>query len=457
MTSPYLSVRDSQVLPQAADIEGNPVEELSRAIRKAHLRIGPFLALMFAVSILDRSNVGFSKEALRMDVHIGDTAYALGAGIFFVGYAVFEVPSNFILQRVGAKKWLSSIMIAWGIASALMMFVHNETSFYLLRFLVGVTEAGFSPGVVLYSTYWFPSRERGKALGIYYMGLPASLTLGSVLSGWLMQVMNGYLGIRNWQWMFLIEGMAASIVGVIAFFFLSDRPSEAKWLTAKERASLELALSREEQQRQPHSPRGSLAALADFQVLRFIAIYFTIQVGIYGTIFYLPSRLSLLTGSALDSRIGLLIAIPWLVALLSLPLITALADRRGEHRLFATALLSLATLGMAASIESSHLSLTLLAFCIAATGFVVVQPLFWTLPTAYLRGSAAATGIAVIGSFGNLGGFVAPTFKTFIEKLSRNQNAGTLALACITMAGAALLAHTSLNNASEGPTTRRGE
>jgi MFS family permease len=440
MASPHSSAPDLALSPGVASFDrAASAQDLARAVRKAHLRIGPFLALMFAVSILDRSNVGFGKEALSIDAHIGDSAYALGAGIFFIGYAVFEVPSNFILQRVGARKWLSCIMIAWGIASALMMFVHDDASFYLLRFIVGVTEAGFSPGVVLYSTYWFPSRERGKALGIYYMGLPASLMLGSVLSGWLMETMNGYLGLRNWQWMFLIEGVAASVVGIIAFFFLDSRPCEARWLTIRERAALEFALSCEEEQKRSHSPKDSLAALVDSQVLRFIAIYFAIQVGVYGTIFYLPSRIALLSGTAINSRIGLLVAVPWLCALVSLPFITGLADRWGKHRSFAALLLLLATLGTAASIESAYLSLTLLAFCIASIGFVVVQPLFWTLPTAYLRGSAAGTGIAVIGSFGNLGGFVAPTLKTITEKLLHSRNAGTLALAWITLAGVVLL------------------
>src|ERR1700712_4233702 len=194
-------------------------QPLASAVRKARLRLTPFLALMFALSMLDRSNVGFVKQALQVDSNIGNAAFALGAGIFFIGYAVFEIPSNMMLHRVGAKVWLSRIMVTWGLASAAMMFAHNETAFYVLRFILGVAEAGFSPGVILYSTYWFPARERGKALGIYYFGVPVALVLGSPLSGYLMEVMGGFLGLRNWQWMFLIEGFAASIVGVIAFFF----------------------------------------------------------------------------------------------------------------------------------------------------------------------------------------------------------------------------------------------
>src|ERR1700761_626189 len=193
-------------MPAVANSQVAIAGPLQSAVRKARARLGPFLALMFSIAILDRSNVGFAREALRVDSHIGDAAFALGAGIFFIGYGLFEVPSNLILHRVGAKVWLSRIMITWGLASAAMMFAHGERSFYLLRFLVGAAEAGFSPGVVLYTTYWFPNRERSRALGVYYMGLPAALALGSALSGALMQAMGGVLGLRNWQWMFLIEG-----------------------------------------------------------------------------------------------------------------------------------------------------------------------------------------------------------------------------------------------------------
>ena len=322
----------------------SPNVALDSATRKAHLRLGTFLGLMFAISILDRSNVGFAKEALRVDAHIGDMAYALGAGIFFIGYSGFEVPSNLILHRVGARVWLSRIMVTWGIASALMMLVRNESSFYLLRFLVGLAEAGFSPGVVLYSTYWFPERERGKALGTYYMGLPAAMVFGSVLSGTLMQVMQGYLGLRNWQWMFLIEGAAASIVGVIAFFVLVSRPRDARWLTVAEREALERQLLHEESQRKSTSPGTALAAFWDLRVVRFIAIYFTVQFGTYGVIFYLPSRIAGLAGTQINSRVGLLVAVPWLCALLALPLITGVADKTGLHKQFAILTLFLLTL-----------------------------------------------------------------------------------------------------------------
>ena len=412
---------------------------VARALQKARLRLGPFVALMFAISILDRSNVGFAKDALRADVHIGDAVFAVGAGIFFIGYALFEIPSNLILHRVGARIWLSRIMVTWGIASAMMLLVHGALSFYLLRFLVGLAEAGFSPGIILYATYWFPARERGRFLGIYYIGLPIALTLGSALSGVLMEKMNGYLGLRNWQWMFLIEGLLASLIGVVAYFVLPNKPSNASWLNPEQRDALTLAISLEDAGKKAHSPADSIAALRDGLVLRFVLIYFAIQVGIYGVIFYLPSRISQLSGTQMNAMTGMLVAIPWLCALISLPLITGWADRVRKHRQFALLSLLLAAIGLTGSAQATQLPMTLLAFSLATIGFVVVQPLFWNLPSSYLRGTAAAAGIAMIGACGNLGGFVAPTLKTAAEKFFHNPQSGMLVLASVAFCGVLLL------------------
>ncbi|MDQ0141352.1 MFS transporter [Cupriavidus necator] len=414
-------------------------DPLASAVSKARLRLAPFLALMFALSMLDRSNVGFVKQALMADSNIGNAAYALGAGIFFIGYAIFEVPSNLILHRVGAKVWLSRIMITWGLASAAMMFAHDETSFYVLRFILGVAEAGFSPGVILYSTYWFPASQRGKALGVYYFGLPVALVLGGPVSGLLLDVMGGQLGLRNWQWMFIIEGLAASVVGVIAFFYLVSKPRAAKWLNADEKAALEAAIAAEDKQKIAHGPATALSALGNWQVLRFVAIYFAIQVSVYGVIFYLPTRISELTGTAIGAKVGLLTAIPWFCALIALRVITGMADAKGKQREFAIAMLAMAATGIALSTLGHELVPVLLAFCLATVGFVVVQPLFWTLPTAYLSGTAAASGIALIGALGNLGGFIAPTLKTAVESAFHSQQAGMLALAIAGVVGVLLL------------------
>lgn len=415
-------------------------DPLASAVNKARLRLTPFLALMFALSMLDRSNVGFVKQALMVDSNIGNAAYALGAGIFFIGYAVFEIPSNLILHRVGARVWLSRIMVTWGLASAAMMFAHDETSFYVLRFILGVAEAGFSPGVILFSTYWFPASQRGKALGVYYFGLPVALVLGGPLSGLILEAMGGQLGLRNWQWMFILEGMAASVVGVVAFFYLVSKPRDAKWLNADEKTALEAAIAAEDNRKVAHGPATALSALGNWQVLRFVSIYFAIQVSVYGVIFYLPTRIAELLGTAVGAKVGLLTAIPWLCALIALRFVTGVADAKGKQREFAMAMLAMAATGIALSTLGHELVPVLLAFCLATVGFVVVQPLFWTLPTAYLSGTAAASGIALIGALGNLGGFIAPTLKTAIESGFHSQQAGMLALATAGVIGVLLLA-----------------
>lgn len=241
-------------------------QALGSAVRKATWRLLPFLALMLILAFLDRANIGFAKNAYQADTGISDAAYALGAGIFFIGYALFEVPSNLIMHRVGARLWLSRIMITWGIVSAAMMFAHTPTSLYVLRFLLGVCEAGFYPGVLLYLTYWFPAEQRARATGLFYLGVPLSLVFGSPLSGWLL-THHDMFGLMNWQWMFLVEGLAATVIGIVALFFLDSRPSEAKWLSSEEKQALTAILDAEEQSKLRGIQHTALGVLKDSRVL----------------------------------------------------------------------------------------------------------------------------------------------------------------------------------------------
>lgn len=412
---------------------------LDSALTKSRRRIIPFVALMFAMAIIDRSNVGYAKLALQADTGIGDAAFALGAGIFFIGYALFEVPSNLILHRIGARIWLSRIMVTWGLVSAAMMFAQSEMSFYILRFLLGVAEAGLSPEVVLYLTYWFPHRHRGAAYGLYYFGVPASLLLGGPVSGWLLE-MHGVFGLRNWQWMFVVEGLLASVIGVIAFFYLPNRPRDARWLTRDEKTALHKAIEQEETDKKEHSPSSWKAALVNPKVMYFVLIYFTIQVSVYGVLFYLPARIAQLLGTKIGFEVGMLTAIPWLFTLGALFMVTRYADRTGKHRQLAVAMLLLAAVGIAGSTVIESIVPVLFAFGLAAAGFITVQPLFWTLPTRYLGGVAAASAIALIGALGNLGGFLAPTLKTYMEQTFANPHAGMYTLATVALLGAGLLA-----------------
>lgn len=411
---------------------------IDSAIAKCRWRLLPFLALMFALAMIDRANVGFAKAALQVDLNLSNAAFALGAGIFFIGYALFEVPSNLMLHRVGARVWLSRIMITWGFVSAAMMFTRDETSFYILRFLLGVAEAGFSPGVILYLTYWFPAARRGQAIGIYYFGLPGALLLGSPLSGWLLD-MHGMFGLTNWQWMFLVEGLAAVVVGFVALFYLKSKPHEAKWLTPEEKAALGHELQLEDQRKLDHGPRDLLGLLSNRRVLSFILIYFSIQMSVYGVIFYLPTRIAELLDTTVGLEVGLFIAIPWLCAAVVMYLVTHFADRHAAHLPMAMCMLGMASLGIAASVLVNSFAPVLLAFCFAASGFVSVQPLFWTLPTGYLGGVAAAGGIALIGSLGNLGGFLAPMLKAHVEAWFTSPQAGMLCLSLTGLVGVGLL------------------
>ncbi|WP_223543134.1 MFS transporter [Pseudomonas sp. GL-B-12] len=411
---------------------------IESAIAKCRWKLLPFLALMFALAMIDRSNVGFAKAALQTDVGLSNAAFALGAGIFFIGYAIFEVPSNLMLHRVGARLWLSRIMITWGLVSAAMMFTRDETTFYVLRFLLGVAEAGFSPGVILYLTYWFPAQRRGQAIGIYYFGLPMALMLGSPLSGWLLE-MHDMFNLTNWQWMFLVEGLAAVVVGIIALFYLKSKPQDAPWLTREEKAALSQELEAEDKLKLAHGPNNLLGLVRNKRVLKFILIYFSVQVSVYGVIFYLPTRIAELLGTTVGLKVGMFISLPWLCAAVAMYFVTRYADRRGAHLKMAMCMLGMAALGIAASALLNSFAPVLLAFCFAAAGFVTVQPLFWTLPTGYLGGVAAAGGIALIGSMGNIGGFVAPMLKAHMEVWFTDPRAGMLSLSAAGLVGVYLL------------------
>ncbi|MGF6762284.1 MFS family permease [Paraburkholderia sp. GAS33] len=411
---------------------------LESAIAKARTRLLPFLVLMYILAFIDRANVGFAKNVLQADTGLSDAAFAFGAGIFFIGYAVFEVPSNLLMYRLGARVWMSRIMVTWGLVSACTALVHDASSFYALRVLLGIAEAGFFPGIILFLSSWFPANTRSQTMGVFYFGFPLAMLFGSPVSGVLLDISNPF-GLHPWQWLFVVEGIAASAVGVIAFFYLTDRPADARWLDTPQRDALVAALRVEDEHKRAHGPASVLAALRDPRVLFLSLIYFAVQMSVYGVVFYLPTRIAGLTGGHVGTKVGLLTAIPWIAAIVGTFIVTRTADRHGHHRNWAAAMLTLAALGIAASAVTSSVVLAIAAFCVAAIGFVAVQPLFWTLPTGYLGGAAAAGGIALINSIGNLGGFVAPNLKAFAERLVGSPQAGMLSLAVVGLIGAALL------------------
>jgi sugar phosphate permease len=409
---------------------------LDSAFRLTRRRLVPFLLLMYILSFLDRANIGFAKQAFQASAGVSDAAYALGAGLFFLTYALFELPSNLVMHRVGARIWMARIMVTWGLISAAMMFASGELSFYALRLLLGAAEAGFFPGVILYLTYWFPARSRGQVLGLFYFGAPLAFIFGSPLSGLLLEL-DGMGGLHGWQWLFLVEGLLASAVGVWAFFYLDDKPADAGWLPEAEKQALSAAIAQEERAKADHGPSALGTVLADPRVLHFVAIYFLIQTSVYGVIFYLPTQVGALLGKKVGLEVGLVTAIPWLYALAAAFALPRLADREGNHRTLAALAFAVSALGIAVSAGSGP-AVALVALCFAAAGFIAVQPLFWTFPTGYLGGVAAAGGIALINALGALGGFVAPNLKAWADRSFGSPQAGLYVLACTTLIGAAL-------------------
>ena len=410
---------------------------LASAVAKARRRLMPLLLIMYLIAMLDRTNIGFARQALHGQAGVSDASFALGAGVFFVTYAIFELPSNLVLHRVGARVWMCRIMVSWGLVAAAMMFTRGNYSFLGLRLLLGMAEAGFFPGAILYMTYWFPAKERGQVLGLFYFGFPIALTIGSPLSG-LLLALDGALGLAGWQWMFLIEGLLACVVGLYAFWGLTDHPRDATWLTAAEKSTLSKAI---EQETQAKVNRGGLhlgRALMDPRLLHLLGVYFFLQISVYGVTFYLPSQVSALLGVKIGPEVGLVVGIPWLCAALMAAYWPSRAVRTGKSRAYALVFLLFITAGLVVSANTPPI-LAVLALCFVTTGAICVQPIFWTFPTGYLGGVAAAGGIAAINSLGNLGGFVAPNVRAWADAHFGSTAAGLYALAFSALVSAGLV------------------
>lgn len=397
---------------------------------------------MFILAYLDRSNIGFAKQEFQLTTGLSDAAYAFGAGIFFIGYALFEVPSNILLYRIGARVWLSRIMVTWGLVSAAMMFAHDETTFVVLRFLLGVSEAGFFPGVILYLTFWFPQNIRARVTGYFLFGAPLAFIIGGPLSGSLLSLEGTTFafGLYGWQLMFVVEGLLASLVGIWVFFYLDDRPEKAKWLTAEEKSALSTKLASEENAKAGHSPKGALSALLDMRVLYLCLIWFTVQVCGYGIYFFLPTQIATLLGSKVGILVGFVTAIPPLCAAIAVYYVPRISERLKERRKVAAITFMLGAAGIAVSgLFDSIPVIAIIALCVAAAGHLAMQPLYWSFPSAYLGGTAAASGIALINSVGNLGGFVAPNLRVWAETTFESARAGLYFIALVAFIGGLLI------------------
>jgi ACS family tartrate transporter-like MFS transporter len=410
---------------------------LNTAVEKVVLgkvtrRLIPFLFLLYIFNYLDRVNVSIAALTMKPDLGMSDTVYGLGAGIFFLGYFLFEVPSNLILERVGARIWMARIMLTWGLISSGMMFVKSPVSFYTMRFLLGVAEAGFFPGMILYLSYWFPATVRARAVSRFMTAVPLASVLGGPLSGALLKL-NGVAGLHGWQWLFLAEGLPSVVLGLVTLLYLTDRPGQATWLLPAEREWLTERLQREQAHRDKHFHFTLWQAFAQPRILLLCAIYFTITFCGYGLNFWIPLILKSRSGWS-DMMISTVGMTPSLVGAIGMLIAGAHSDRTGERRCHLACAAGVAALGFVLSGWAHSPGLTLVAFSLAALGQLSMLGPFWALSTSTMSGVAAAGAIAYINSVGNLGGFVGPYLMGAFKG-----STGTFAAGLYTLAGALLL------------------
>ncbi|WP_245578999.1 MFS transporter [Inquilinus limosus] len=397
-------------------------------------RIVPFLMLCYVIAYLDRVNVGFAKLQMSQDLGFSEAVFGLGAGIFFVGYFLFEVPSNIILHRVGARVWIARIMITWGIVSAAFMFVPSAPWFYALRFLLGLAEAGFYPGIILYLTYWYPSHRRAKIIAVFMAAIPVSGIFGNPLSGWIMDAFHETHGLAGWQWMFLIEAIPAVLIGLAVLFVLDNSVREAKWLTEEEKAVIEREIAADAKGKD--SPASLGAVFRDGRVWLSCFIYFAFVSGQYGLTFWMPTLVKA-TGVTGNLNIGLISAIPFLCAVVAMILFGQSADRRRERRWHLVIPATMGAVGFVVAATASDTTIAIAFLSLAAAGVLTCAPLFWSLPTAFLHGAAAAAGIAMINSIGNLAGFASPYAIGLLKDLTGSTEFGMYMLAIMLVLGAA--------------------
>ena len=413
-----------------------PSTETENLYKRIAWKILPLLFVSYIVAYLDRVNIGFAALRMQQDLSFSDAVYGLGAGIFFAGYVLFEVPSNLLLTKIGARKTIMRIMICWGLVSSAMMFVQTPMQFYIARFLLGAFEAGFFPGIILYLTYWFPARMRGGIIAIFMSAIAIAGVVGGPLSGWIMSHMDGVNGWHGWQWMFLIEGLPAVVLGIVAGLMLIDGPSKASWLSDRERAQITEDIKSPTDQSGRHSMKD---AIRDPRIYALAAVYFAVASGIYVLGFWLPGMVKGY-GIADPFHIGLLTAIPYLASTIGMVVISRRSDATGERRWhLATCMVISATALVASTFFTTNLIIGLACLTVAAVGVFAAMPVFWTIPTRYLSGTAAAGGIALINSLALIGGFVSPTVIGAIKAQTGSTDIGLYVFAGVLIAGAALL------------------
>ncbi len=417
-------------------MDGHETSDLQRrTMRKVAWRLIPLIVISYLVAYIDRSNVAFAALTMNKDLGFSAYIYGLGAGIFFLGYAVFEVPSNLVLHRVGARRWIARIMITWGLVSALTAAVTGPTSFLVLRFLLGVAEAGFFPGIILYFTYWFPARYRARVIAALYLAVPTSNAIAAVVSGAMLNL-NGALGLKGWQWIFVGEAIPAVLLGVVVLRLMTDRPKDAAWLQPVERDWLVAELTSEQRQVESVGRVALLQSLKDPRVLVLSAAWMMSQIATYGVTFFLPQIVSDL-GASIASA-GVLTAIPYAIGTAGPLLWGFSSDRRHERRWHFIVALLLAALGLLCAGWWHGSYWALLAISAAMVGIYGSKPCLWAMPSQFLTGVGAAAGIGLMNSFGSLGGYLGPFVVGWIKESTRSFEVGLYFLAACALVSAAV-------------------
>jgi D-galactonate transporter len=404
---------------------------------KVAWRVIPLLFVCYIAAYLDRVNIGFAKLQMQSDVAgLSETVYGLGAGIFFIGYFFFEVPSNILLEKFGARAWIARIMVSWGIISSATLFVNSPGTFYLLRFLLGVAEAGFFPGIILYLTYWFPSRRRAHMVALFMTAIALTGVVGGPLSGWILHQFHGAANLKGWQMLFLVEGIASILIGLCIPFILDDGVQFARWLTDQEKEMLEQNLRNEE----VHKTHLSLGQVfIEPRLLLFCLVYFCCAFGLYGTGFWIPQLIEN-TGVTDPLYVGLLTAIPYGFGAIAMVLFGNSSDNSGERRWHFTVAACLGAVGIIISnLFRQNTLVAMIGLTIATIGILSTFPLFWPMPTAMLAGTAAAAGIAWINSVGNLAGFFGPSIVGVITDFTKREDYGLYVVSVMLLLGAALI------------------
>jgi len=419
-----------------ASSAATPSELETSTIRAISWRLIPFLVLAYFLSYLDRVNLGFAALTMNKELNFSPTVFSWGAGIFFIGYFLFEVPSNLALEKFGASRWIARIMITWGIISALMALVSGVSSFYGVRFLLGVAEAGFFPGIILYLTYWYPAKYRARFLAAFAVAVPVSTVIGAPISGLLLGL-DGAMGLKGWQWLFIIEGVPTVLLGVVTWFYLTDTPAKADWLTAEQKTWLASQLDSEVAAKQAAGHLTLGQALASSRVIALSLIYFGFVAALYGMQFWLPTIVKAFGFT--NAQTGFVIAVPYLFGTVAMILWARHSDATRERVFHVGAPLLLTSVALGVCGYVTDPTTTMVVLTVAAIGVFCTFGVFWTLPTAWLSGTAAAGALALINSIGNLAGFAGPYLIGWVKETTGSTSTGLFVLAALPLIGGLLV------------------